>query len=119
MWQMVSSTRPAKTLQGGAELNTPPGALNDREGLLDASTGRDADNLHIAREKMLPTPTNLESVNRSMSQVCEYGDLLNRPSAVNRSILCYGPLELLLQFHVRKACVCVLVAGKDHKRNLR
>jgi hypothetical protein len=53
------------------------------------------------------------------SRIPEHGDFVNRPFAVNRSSLRYGPLKLLLQFHVRKACIRILVAGKNYKRNLR
>jgi len=53
------------------------------------------------------------------SRVPEHGDFVNRPFAVNRSSLRYGPFELLLQFHVRKACMRILVAGKNYKCNLR
>jgi len=53
------------------------------------------------------------------SRVPEHGDFVNRPSAANRSSLRYGPFELLLQFHVRKARVRILIAGKNYKCNLR
>jgi hypothetical protein len=66
---------------------------------------------------MLPTPTNLESVNRCVSRGFEYGDFLNRPFAVNRSSFRYGSLELLLQFVVRTTCVRILVTCKNYEGN--